>query len=99
MSTSSNPLDALASPTPVSEAEEILAEPGRDTSVIAPVLMFQERAQFPDTINEVKTKDFVKTANIVQVVEGVEDVQLSVDLPIPQPSQESNFKPQAQGKL
>ncbi len=91
MSTSSNPLDALASPTPVSEAEEILAEPGRNTSVIAPVLMFQERAQFPDTINEVKTKDFVKTANIVP---GVEDVQLSV--PIPQPSQES-LKPQ--GKL
>ncbi len=45
MSTSSNPLDALASPTPVSEAEETLAEPGRNT-------MFQERAQFPDTIKD-----------------------------------------------
>ncbi len=85
MSTSSNPLDALASPTPVSEAEEIPAEPGRNTRAIAPVLI---QEQF---LNEVKTKAFLNTANSVPVVECDEDVQLS------EPSQESNFKPQ--GKL
>ncbi len=81
MSTSPNLLDALASPTPVSESE-FPPEPDKAYTVrtsagtIAPDPVFHQQ----DT-----TKEFTTTAGNDLVVE---DVHLS--LPIPQSSQESN---------
>lgn len=70
------PLDEFASPTP---ASEVLPYPDREVGI---ALVFQ-KPQLSDT-NEVKTKEFLKTANTVP---GVEDIQLSP--PLLQPSQVS----------